>query len=667
MLSRELILESKTLLLEAAGHMDHPEDMVIWGGLEAGKGQVYTPLPQAIAGLNATIERPQAVTIKIDGWPALVFGSGPDGRFAILDKHMFNSSNRENRAVYSSEEFAQREAARGEKARTDLSRTVASLWKSLEASYSGNTGWYMGDLIFYPSKPLTVQNINSNQVYQFQANPEGLMYRVPVDSDLGEYLRDKIAGIAIHRYLPPNAATTESNITWLSGLGKLRRRGNVALLPVRMPVTPTINVNEQLKSVAESTISDDSAIKKFITGAPESATNFANRFTTYVNGLINVGKLDLKTLDSGFDAAYKLRLDSELAKPKLPISRRKYEALIDYYEKNRSIISKIWDNWIKVYRYKMSLIPSLEKAAQQSPLQGYLRSTTPGGEMTASQEGFVSGGIKIVDRLGFSRQNAQARLAKQRPQSAQPTLKENINGKQELVIYPGGFHPFHLGHASVFDHLAHKFPDGEVFVAATDTKTERPFGFDDKKFLANQSGVPKDRFVQVKSPYKANEITTNYDPENTVLVFAVSEKDSDRFSFAPKKDGSPAYFQPYSDAADQPMSKHGYIYIVPKIDFEINGQVIDSASKIRNMYTSADDDTRKDIIHDLYPLGKAPKKIKHILDSVLGGLTESDNPDYFGGSSLSPFSGVNQPRTSKSDVHYNREMSKLKKWMRRGA
>lgn len=655
MLVKDIIVESKHVLTEAKGHMDHPEDMVIWGGIKD-----YTPLSRALAALNSVTTNPQAITIKIDGWPAIVFGSGEDGRFAIVDKHMFNSANKANRQIHSPQEFASREAAREEKARADLPTTVAQLWKSLEASYAGNKGWYMGDLIFYPNKPLKKIEKNGTSYYQFQANPEGLLYEVPVDSDWGEYIGNKVAGIAIHRVLPPDAANTEDRVTWLSGLGGLRRRGNVALLPVRMPVIPEVTVNENLKALANQTLQDDETIKQFINSAPESATNFANRFTVYVNSLINERTLDLSKLDSNFDTAYKLRLDNELTREK--ITEKKYNALINYYEQNRNVISQIWKNWIAVYSYKMSLLPYLNRAATKSPIQGYLKPLQPNQKPIASQEGFVVGGIKLVDRLKFSAQNAQARLAKQR---AQQQLSEAVDNKQTLVIYPGGFHPFHLGHASVFDHLANKFSDGEVFVAATDTKTERPFGFDDKKFLANQSGVPKNRFVQVKSPYKAEEITKDFDPDNTVLIFAVSEKDRDRFSFAPKKDGSSAYFQPYSEDSDAPMSKHGYIYIVPKIDFSIAGKVIDSASKIRQMYTDGDDEERENIIKDLYPLAKAPKKIKRVLDSTLGGLTEADNPNYFGGGSQSPIPGTPSDLmpVSSEDLDYQKELKSLRKFM----
>ncbi len=250
------------------------------------------------------------------------------------------------------------------------------------------------------------------------------------------------------------------------------------------------------------------------------------------------------------------------------------------------------------------------------------------------------------------------------------SLSEDVDGKKLLIIYPGGFHPFHLGHASVFAHLTKNFTDGDVFVAASDSKTERPFGFDDKKFLANQSGVPRERFIQVRSPYQAKEITSAYDPSNTILIFAVSEKDSDRFNFAPKKDGSPSYFQPYTPGNKDTMDKHGYIYTVPKIDFHVGGQEIDSASKIRSMYTAADDQKRSKIISDLYPIGKAPKKIKTILDRVLGdGINEADNPDYFGGSSQSAIPGTPSdlmPQPSREDIkRYHQEMADLKRFMGR--
>lgn len=621
-------------LAEAKGHMDHPEDMVILGGIPE-----YMPLSSALATMDRAAQNPASITIKFDGYPALVFGSGPDGKFQIMDKHMFNrGANRPN--IYSPRDFAKYEAERGEKGRSGLVDTVSKLWRSLQRSYTG-PGWYMGDLMF--DQPLK----DVDGVYQFRPNPNGILYKVGVDTDLGKYLSGKTAGIAVHRWLKPDAIGTEDNVTWLSDLGNLKPAGDVAILPVSMPVTPKIKLDKKLRSAAESAKGSEQQIYDFISSAPQTASTFANHFTVYLNNKIVSGNMN--GLYSQFFPWMKSRLDTQLAAKK--ISPKMHAALGDYLKQNSAVVKQLFKNWIDVYNYKMDIVRQIEKAAKESPIKGYLQT---GQE---SQEGFVYGGLKFIDRQGFSAQNLAARQQ----------VTEDVEPQNTLVIYPGGFHPFHLGHASVFDHLAHKFPDGEVFVAATNTTTERPFTFDDKKFLANQSGVPKDRFVQVNSPYRAEEITTDFDPDNTVLVFAVSEKDKNRFSFSPKKDGSQPYFQPYTDDQKEPFSKHAYIYIVPKIDFKIAGKKIDSASKIRAMYADGSDDTRKEIISDLYPLGKAPKKIKKVLDSVLGGLNEADNPNYFGGSSQSPIPGTPgdlMPGPTEEEVkHYKKEMADLKRFM----
>lgn len=628
-------IKEVNFLVEGKGHMDHPEDMVILGGMPE-----YMPLSTALSTIEKAAANSKAITIKFDGYPALVFGSGPDGKFSILDKHMFNrGANRPK--IHSPRQFAQYEAARGEKGRGQLVDLVAKIWPSLQKSYNG-PGWYMGDLMFHD----VLQD--DGGVYKFRPNPNGILYQVQTDSDLGKYLAGKVAGVAVHRWLDPASQSTEDGVTWLSDLGNLKPQGNVALLPVSMPVTPSIQLNKNLQARAESAKSSEQTIYDFISGAPQTASAFANIFTVYLNAKIVSG--NMKNLYSDFWPWVKARFDKQASERK--ISPKMYAALTDYLKSNAATVKQLFKNWIDVYNYKMDVVKQINKAAAASPIKGYLQT---GQE---SQEGFVYGGLKFVDRQGFSAQNLAARQVKE--------AKEDSN---TLVIYPGGFHPFHLGHASVFDHLAHKFPDSEVFVAATDSKTERPFGFDDKKFLANQSGVPSERFVQVKSPYQAREITANYNPSNTVLVFAVSEKDRDRFNFAPKKDGTPGYFQPYTDGPKDTMDKHGYIYVVPKINFSIAGEVIDSASKIRNMYGQADDSGRKQIIGDLYPLAKAPNKIKRILDNVLGGLSEADNPNYFGGSSQSAIPGTPadlMPSPDPEEVaHYRKEMADLKRFMGR--
>lgn len=194
-----------------------------------------------------------------------------------------------------------------------------------------------------------------------------------------------------------------------------------------------------------------------------------------------------------------------------------------------------------------------------------------------------------------------------------------------LVIFPGGFHPFHKGHKSVYDALTNKFSGADVYVASSPSTKERPFPFEQKRELAAAAGVPSDKFIEVKSPYKSEEITKDYDADKDTLIFALSKKDADRLSYE-KKDGSPGYFQPYKPGLKmQPFAKHAYVYIAPVKPFTILGKEVISASVIRKVYKEADQTQQLEIIKELYPKGNA-KKIKAIFDNA---LMESDWSWFF--------------------------------------
>lgn len=185
-----------------------------------------------------------------------------------------------------------------------------------------------------------------------------------------------------------------------------------------------------------------------------------------------------------------------------------------------------------------------------------------------------------------------------------------------IVIFPGGFHPPHAGHVASFNALKDAFPGSEAFMASTGYTAERPFPFEKKKALAIAAGIPKDSFVEVKSPYVAIEITKKFDKEKDFLVFGVSEKDADRFTYT-KKDGSPGYFQKWTpDTKMVPFAKHAYIYITPILEFKVAGKIVTSASAIRKMYKDADEKTKKIILKDLYPNAKL-EVVKDLFDEVL--------------------------------------------------
>jgi hypothetical protein len=207
---------------------------------------------------------------------------------------------------------------------------------------------------------------------------------------------------------------------------------------------------------------------------------------------------------------------------------------------------------------------------------------------------------------------------------------------KKIVVLPGGYHPYHAGHYSLFKAAEEKFPDADVYLAATnDTKT-RPFPFEIKKKLAQLAGVNPDQFVQVKSPFKAEEITQKYDPESDVLIFVRSEKDRTEQPKpgGTKKDGSPSYFQPYDPDNLQPFSKHAYIEYLPTIEF---GPGIKSATEIRNAWPNLNERQKLAMVMSLYPATQKNKKLADVAvkmldagiigDTVNEGMTEAYTDD----------------------------------------
>ena len=199
---------------------------------------------------------------------------------------------------------------------------------------------------------------------------------------------------------------------------------------------------------------------------------------------------------------------------------------------------------------------------------------------------------------------------------------ESVKNYNVIVVYPGRFHPFHKGHASVYNKLKQEFPFGEVYISTSDktNSDNSPFEFEEKKKMIQSSGIDSSKVEKTKNPYLAQEIINKFNLDEAKLIFAVSEKDmqgdNPRFKFGKKKDGSNSYFQPFTSIGEAEFaSKHAYITTLPTMDFKILGKDIRSASEIRNLYVNSDDSTRRDLIQDLY--GSMDEEVKRIFDNKL--------------------------------------------------
>jgi hypothetical protein len=198
---------------------------------------------------------------------------------------------------------------------------------------------------------------------------------------------------------------------------------------------------------------------------------------------------------------------------------------------------------------------------------------------------------------------------------------------KQVVIMPGGFHPFHAGHAALYQSARQAFPSADVYVAATDDTSTRPFPFQVKEKLAQLAGVDKGRFMRVKSPFQATEITASYNPEDTQLIFVRSEKDATKPPQAGgvKKNGDPSYLQPYNRTATAPMSKHGYMAYLPTVEF---GPGMTSATEIRAAWPKLNEKRRTALVMSLYPKTQSNPKLAanvvQMLDTAIGTEVAED-------------------------------------------
>jgi nicotinamide mononucleotide adenylyltransferase len=196
-----------------------------------------------------------------------------------------------------------------------------------------------------------------------------------------------------------------------------------------------------------------------------------------------------------------------------------------------------------------------------------------------------------------------------------------------VVIMPGGFHPFHAGHAELYQSAKRAFPDAEVFVAATNDTSSRPFPFAVKEKLARLAGVEPGHFVQVKSPFRADEITAQFDPAADTLIFVRSEKDKGNppIPGGVKKDGSSAYLQPLMGAKRlEPFARHAYMAYLPTVEF---GPGMISATEIRTAWPQLNEKRKTALVMSLYPATQSnpalANNVVKMLDTAIGTLDEN--------------------------------------------
>ena len=186
---------------------------------------------------------------------------------------------------------------------------------------------------------------------------------------------------------------------------------------------------------------------------------------------------------------------------------------------------------------------------------------------------------------------------------------------KKIVIYPGRFQPMLPHHAEVYKKLQAQFPDADVYVATSDKVdgSKSPFNFKEKVEIMTQlHDIPADKIILAPQPYLVDSFKTNFNTEDTMVIFAVGEKDTDRFpmknidpetglDMKVRGEPGPKYYQMINTLKQHPalpMSERGYIFIAPNV--EGDGEVA-SASAFRKAFTSvATEEEQKEVFNKYF-------------------------------------------------------------------
>lgn len=201
-----------------------------------------------------------------------------------------------------------------------------------------------------------------------------------------------------------------------------------------------------------------------------------------------------------------------------------------------------------------------------------------------------------------------------------------------IVLYPGRFQPFHLGHREVFEDMQSHFGRDHVYIATSNKVSlpKSPFSFADKVAFMTAAGVPIDRILEVKNPYKFTQDETGLDPAKTVLIIVLGSPDAARLNTGGyKKDGKPEYYQPFEGLKPTMATadRHGYVIVIEekKKSIQINNKSYDVShgTQARGVWNMVRNDPTLRVQYLVQMFGRNDPALGHILDKIPANVSES--------------------------------------------
>lgn len=386
----EVQTDNRLVLLETRARIDHPEDLVLDEG-SAG----------AIRSLNAMVslaKKPHQVTIKFDGSPALIFGWDDQG-FVLTDKSGFGAKGYDGmaRSAASVESMLRGDTGRRVKvstseekqARYKYAKSIANLYDTLKSMVPRSfKGFLQGDLMWKSTPKI----VGGDYVF----SPVKILYRIPVDSDMGKRIGSSKMGLVIHSFISSKDDPSPRPINDPSSIG-LVDVPDIVVLPHSLSITGSLKVPEQaIDKFAAAVRKYATAIDSFMTGPIKSLPSLMK---SYVNHLAGRGIVDYADAATGFLQW----IDSPDSKT-TPIMK---ENIRSYIATNQIGYKAVWVIMEGLKEMKLRLKSQLDAKANSIVSAEFGPKSHPDLHGKNGHEGFVAdtehGTIKLVNRGHFMR------------------------------------------------------------------------------------------------------------------------------------------------------------------------------------------------------------------------------------------------------------------------
>jgi hypothetical protein len=612
---------------KANTHLTHLEELVLTQGPK-GYDMARAFLLELLEELKGNVDSKVKTSVKWDGAPAIFAGINPEnGKFFVGTKSIFNKVPKIN---YTPEDVQRNHG--------HAPGLVDKLTKALRyLPPLGIQKILQGDFMFDDEMISTI-DIDGEPHYAFK--PNTITYAAPVNSKLGQEIADSKFGIVFHTTYDSldGGASFGADVSglnkvpgvWVDDAYFTDDTGTVTLtedeeLKVKKLVSAADQINEKIDyddlPMDLLNIYINSEIKggQFLEDPEKSFLGFKRWYS---------GRLE-KRIDKLKSQRGKMRA-TEKGQQMLSSFDDRKEDLLNLFRVSRLLFEA---KNIFISKYNNAVYNTKHFIDDGS---GDLVASNPEGYVAVDH---IGNGVKFVDRLEFSKANFAVDKGAKFQQTESLTvywgsdgfsvtktllewsrnlpsvenknqdLYENLLGgapitslvreaskvkvalaeavnwalneedqKKVIAIYPGRFQPMGRHHYATYKALADQFGPENTFIATSNKMGPKsPLDFEEKKKIMIAHGVPADKIVMTRNPYQALEITKNFDPDSTAVVFAVGGKDmreSPRFANLDgfTKKGTPAYYKTYKPGEELVgLGKHGYITVAPHVEIDVPG------------------------------------------------------------------------------------------------